>query len=416
MRRLILTAAALLVLPATAVAAPPANDAPAGATEFEAFTAGNLPAGQTAAERQGVVDLSEATADAGVPRCLGPVSFAKTVWFRVPAAPVTRLVKIEASSPSGGTGEIPDLALFVGAAGGAQTAEAQSCDGAAVGALSTSAAEVDARVPAGRDVLVQVGRSGGQAEQRLIASLRTTDLPATAAPAGDVATAAPALRIGSGEGVPLTGATLTEEDPAQPACPAPATVWRRARAPARGTYRITVKGPAAGTLTAFVGARPTADGARACVNRANAGGPLVLPVALRRGATLWTRLGTDNPADGASAAVVIKRPPARLGVALATPRLRSLRALTRRRGQIAIRIRTEGQAVRGIRVTLGRRVRGRFRGVSRRTTANAIAAGGSKTVRVLLRGRARPGTYRIVAAGRAGSTPVRATKTLRLRR
>ena len=138
-------------------------------------------------------------------------------------------------------------------------------------------------------------------------------------------------------------------------------------------------------------------------------------VALRRGATLWTRLGTDNPADGASAAVVIKRPPARLGVALATPRLRSLRALTRR-GQIAIRIRTEGQAVRGIRVTLGRRVRGRFRWVSRRTTANAIAAGGSNTVRVLLRGRARPGTYRIVAAGRAGSTPVRASKTLRLRR
>lgn len=294
MKRLALIAA--LLFPSAAAAAPPANDAPAGALEFEEYTAANgMPD-----ERQAVVDLTEATADRA-PRCLGGSSFAKTVWFKVPAGDSVRRVVVEASSPSGGTSEVPDLALYVGG----QSRLAQACDGAAVGKLMTSAAAVEAVVPAGKPLLVQVGRSGGQVEQRVIASLRTQAAPAAKAPAGDTARKAPFL-TGARSKIALRGATLTAEDPAQPACPAPATVWRKTEL-TRGRYRIKVRGTDAGSVTAFLGKRPTADNAVGCENRRKPKSALTLVLAAKRGAVLWTRIGADDVGQGAKVTALVKR-------------------------------------------------------------------------------------------------------------
>lgn len=319
MRALLLLAALLLALPATAAAAPPANDRPQTAAEFTPFTAGNLPEGQLAEERQAVIDLSEATADRGVPRCLGKKSFARMVWFVVPASAAPRTVRVEASSPSGGTSEVPDLALFVGTAAGPQGGHPQACDGPAAGARSTSAAAVQARIPANRTVLVQIGRRAGQFERRVIASLRVTDAgapdlfgtptpPALPAPAGDVAGRAPRLPLDVRRRVGLAGATLTDEDPAQPACPADATVWRRTKVRRTGRHVLVARGRGAGSLTAFVGRRPSADGARACVNRARSAGPMTLAVDLKRGDTLWTRVGADQTAARAAVVLAVRAP------------------------------------------------------------------------------------------------------------
>lgn len=302
--RVLAAGAALLAAPAVAYAAAPANDAPGGAAEFEAFTAGNLPDGETAAEQQGVADLSEATADKGVARCLGRLSFAKTVWFKIPASDAPQHVRIEASSPSGGTSEVPDLALYASA----RPRLAQACDGPAAGERSSSAAGVEARLRAGVSGLVQVGRSAGQSEAAVVASLRTTPIEAAGkAPAGDVARKAPRAAIGTTGRVTLGGATLTAEDPAQPACPAAATVWRRTAITRAGRHRVVVRGGAAGSVTAFVGARPTADNAKACANRRTATGAIALTLRVKRGQTLWTRIGADAPAAGAKAKLRVKR-------------------------------------------------------------------------------------------------------------
>ncbi len=146
------------------------------------------------------------------------------MWLEVPASETAQRVAVEVSSPSGGTSEVPDVALYVGG----QHKRAQSCDGAAVGSLATSAAAVEAVVPRGKTLLVQVGRGGGQMEQRVIASLLAEpikDAPRT--PRGDIAHRSPSLEVGKRSKLVLAGATVTAEDPAQPACPAPATVWRR---------------------------------------------------------------------------------------------------------------------------------------------------------------------------------------------
>lgn len=388
--RAVLAVLAALVLAPTAVAAPPPNDAPAGAIEFSAYGAGNLGEGQTATEREGVVDLTEASADPGVPRCLGAGSFERTVWFRVPAGTLARAVRVEASSPSGGSSDVPDLALFVGG----QTTEPQSCDGPAVGPLASSGALAEAFVPPGQDVLVQVGRSADQAERRVIASLRVTDLPFGPAPLGDAFTDAP--RVGltpAGAEVGLAGATLTAEDPAQPACPAPATVWRRTALRRRGIHRVRASGAAA-TLTAFVGRAPTADNARACANRRSAA-PLTVAVRTRRPTTLWTRVGTDTGAADAVARVAITRSRASLRIV----------RVVARRARVVARIRARGQDVRRLRVAVRR--------VTRAARRGTVRAG--RTKRIRLRATLAPGRYRITASGRDGSRRVRAYRRFRVR-
>ena len=290
----------LLLAPGVAVAAPPTNDAPGGAASFEEYFGSN----GTPEERQAVIDLSEATADKGVPRCLGAGSFARTVWLEVPAADTVRRVAIEASSPSGGTSEVPDLALYVGG----QSKVAQSCDGAAVGTLATSAAAVEAVVPPGRPVLVQIGRSGEQMEQRVVASLRADAVKdAARPPAGDVGRKPPELAVATRGTVKLAGATLSAEDPAQPACPAPATVWRRTPITARGRYRVKVRGTDAGSVTVFSGARPSAGNAIACENRRKPKSALTAVVQLKRGSVLWTRVGADEIGPRARATAIVKR-------------------------------------------------------------------------------------------------------------
>ena len=209
---------AALLFPAPAHAAPPANDAPAGAVAFSAVTAEN----GLVAEQQGLAELAEAAPDAGAPRCLGPRSFAKTVWFRVPAAGTPQRVRVEGTGPSGASADVPDLAAYVQPAGATAaapaTGEPQACDGAASGGAAASvdpAAAVELRVPAGRDVLVQVGRSEGNTE-RVVAVLSAQPLETLPGPLGDEATRTPVVARDAAVVVALGGATLTEEDPAQP--------------------------------------------------------------------------------------------------------------------------------------------------------------------------------------------------------
>src|SRR5215212_7472355 len=104
--RLLLAALIVLALPASALAAPPPNDAynlPGG---FEGYSARNgFPI-----ERQATAELAEATPDAGTQQCLGPASMARTVWFAVPGSPNAREITFEAV---GRTTDAIDLAAFV---------------------------------------------------------------------------------------------------------------------------------------------------------------------------------------------------------------------------------------------------------------------------------------------------------------
>ena len=100
-------AALLLVTAAPAAAAPPSNDDPFAAGVFAPFTAEN----GTPTALQAVAELAEARPDAGVPRCLGSSSFARTVWYRVPGARRPRACS--RSRRRAGTLEVVDLAAFV---------------------------------------------------------------------------------------------------------------------------------------------------------------------------------------------------------------------------------------------------------------------------------------------------------------
>lgn len=262
---------------APAFAAPP-NDAPQGALGFETVIAEN----GTPQDRQAVAQIADATADPGVPRCFGAGSFAKTVWYRVESAATPRRVKVEAS---GSTTSAPDLAAFVQPPGATDTApaltEPQACDGRSLAGEGSSV--VDLHVPAGHQVLIQAGRAAGT--EPILLALTTSAL-AQASPEGDHGRLAPDVG-GAPTRVPLAGATLSDEDPAQPRCPAAGTVWRRVPAPA-GTYLVTAAG--ADTLAAF--ATLSGDGALDCVNRTR--GPAALRIAV--GGTFWVRLGADSPA------------------------------------------------------------------------------------------------------------------------
>src|SRR3954447_15759925 len=99
---------AMALTAAPAQAARPSNDVPGGAAAglFMPYAAEN----GTPTLLQATAELAEATPDAGVPRCLGPSSFARTVWYRLPASPVTTEVTLEAT---GRTLDVVDLAAFV---------------------------------------------------------------------------------------------------------------------------------------------------------------------------------------------------------------------------------------------------------------------------------------------------------------
>lgn len=300
-RALLLAAAAatLAAAPGSALAAAPANDAPSAPAAFTPFTAENGDPTTLTAE----APLKEATADAGVPRCFGPSSFARTSWAVVAKADTARTVRVSALTPSLEPDEAAQLAAFVQPAEGAQTREPQACDEGA-GLLDRSSA-VELRVPAGRTVLIQVGQPAAAKATRALLELETVSSAATTSPPSDRAGDARALPLGRNRTIPLNGATLTEEDPAQPACPAGATVWRKLAIRRVGTYRVLATGKTLGTLTAFVGSRPRGAGARACVNRSRSD-RMRLRLKLRKGNVLWLRLGVDR-ADAGTAKLLVRR-------------------------------------------------------------------------------------------------------------
>jgi len=293
-----LTVALAAALCSTAAAAPPGNDAPAGAADFAAFD----PPNGTAREQAATAELAEATADPGVPRCLGPDSFARTVWFRVPAADAPREITVEAT---GRTTALVDLAAFVQPARGTNTGEPNACSGEGAGASEASeepASAVSLRVPAGRALLIQAGRRGaaGSAEdERAMLSLTAAAVADTPRPAGDEAPGAP---VADDRPFAIGGATTTEEDPAQPACPALGSVWRRLPA---GASDVAVFGDAVATLAVFTGERPAGEGAVACVDRETRG---ALRVRVDRREPVWVRVGTDRAAPGATATLVAGAP------------------------------------------------------------------------------------------------------------
>lgn len=330
----LLTLAAVLTAACVAVpahAAPPPNDHPAQAAAFEAYAPHNgMPD-----ERQAVAELAEATRDRGVPRCLGRGSFARTVWYRVPEAAEPREVTVEAM---GRTLDVVDLAAFVqpqvplpppenppppeepppdepvdpvgqSAQSGPLTREANACAGAGAGgsdAAEEPTSAVSLRVPAGHPVLVQVGRRGSPGapeDERAVLSLASTPLLDWGAPPGDRADGAtPLARVRRANRIELSDATITEEDPAQPACPSLSTVWRRFEPGRSGKRLIRVAGPHAQSLTVFAGRRPTGRNAMDCVNRAGRGA-LEMVVRAKRSRPVWIRVGADGPPDGARASL-----------------------------------------------------------------------------------------------------------------
>jgi hypothetical protein len=179
-----------------------------------------------------------------------------------------------------------------------------------LGAGGASAAEeptsgIALRVPAGRAVLVQVGRRGPvgtPGEERAVLSVDDREFPAPAVgPAGDVADpVTPPANAGRTNVLPLFGATLTGEDPAEPPCPALASVWRKVVPARAGPRLVSASGDDAATLTVFAGPVPRQGNALDCVNRTGRGA-LELLVQGKRQRPLWIRVGTDDPAQNSSA-------------------------------------------------------------------------------------------------------------------
>jgi hypothetical protein len=304
---LILAALFVAAQAPAASAAPPPNDAPAGAAPFEVYSASNgIPA-----ERTAVADLAEATPDAGVPSCFGPASFLRTAWYRIPATQTPRELTIEAS---GRTLDVVDLAAFVQPGGGTTvTTRPNACAGREVGggdSAGDATAGFTVRVGPFRDVLVQVGRRGpvGSAQdEQAVLHLAEAALPVGDGPDGDRGDAgAPSIPKSGLTSVALGGATISPEDPFLARCPAAASVWRRVRPPRAGRWTFAAYGADAGTLSVFTGAQPTEPSALGCVDRQGPG-PLVLPVPAKKGRLLWVRIGTDGPAAGATAQLRFRR-------------------------------------------------------------------------------------------------------------
>jgi hypothetical protein len=303
-----------VIAAAPAQAAPPPNDPPTAPAGFESFTAEN----GRPSDLQAVAELQEATPDQGVPRCLGPASFARTVWYAVPPADQPQEITVEAS---GQTLDPIDLAAFVQPANANPatplTTLPNVCDGAGAGG-ATAAAEptsgVSLRVPAGRAVLIQVGRRGpvGSAQdEQVILSLddRAVTAPAIA-PAGDYADpSTPGVLPDSSSFVPLFGATLTQDDPAEPSCPSLGSIWRRIKPDKRKPAvprLITVNGDDATTLAVFRNPRPTLDNALDCVNRSGRGSLQMLIPAADARQQLWLSIGTDQPVEESAASLRVQ--------------------------------------------------------------------------------------------------------------
>jgi hypothetical protein len=298
------------VLAPAASAAPPGNDARFAAELFQPYSAEN----GRPDDLQAIAELAEATPDGPVPRCLGPTSFERTVWYRVPAGTVPQELTVEAS---GRTLTVVDLAAFVQPPGATTpvTAEPNACSGLGAGGSDASeepTSGVTLRVPAGRDVLFQVGhrgQAGAPENERVVVALEAQALDPFSIPAGDFADPAttPRARSRGGTIVPLFGTTTTEEDPAEPPCPSLGSIWRRLEVGGRrpGYRLISVKGASASALTVFSGSRPTGTNALDCVTRSDFGS-LQMRVPARPGRDLWIRLGSDRPRDGQSAKISVE--------------------------------------------------------------------------------------------------------------
>lgn len=296
---------ALLLVPATAAAAPPPNDSFGAPGVFEAYSAPNgFPI-----DRQATAELAEATPDAGVSRCLGPTSMARTVWYVVPSTPNARELTVEAV---GRTTDAIDLAAFVQAA---PTAPRRPNMCAGTGVFGDDATEdrttaVRLRVPAFHQVLVQVGRRGaaGPAEdERALLTLEDIPLPPIGSPVGDRAGRnTPLVPRSGGTTVPLGGATTTGEDPAVPVCPAVAGVWRRARVTKPGPWTLSVVGDVVGEISVFAGTTPRSSTLLGCIDREGPG-PLVLPVRVRTRKAVWVRIGVDRAGPEARASLSWRR-------------------------------------------------------------------------------------------------------------
>jgi hypothetical protein len=307
-RAVALPAAIAAVLAAgPAAAAPPPNDGPYTAGTFQPYTAAN----GTPTELGATAELAEAGPDAGIPRCLGPSSFARTVWYVIPPAPSPQEITVEAS---GRTLAVVDLAAFVQPqTSGTRlfTTIPQACAGVGSGgsdATEEPTSAITMRVPAQRSTLLEVGRRGKRGTPENEQALLSLDVSALGGPGppGDVAdpAATPSLRSRGATRVALAGATLSNEDPAAPACPSIGSVWRRVVPSSKGTRVIDVNGGSATTLTAFAGRRPSTGNALDCVNRAGTG-HLQMRVPVKRRQPLWIRLGTDRPAAGSSASITV---------------------------------------------------------------------------------------------------------------
>ncbi|MDO8211729.1 hypothetical protein [Conexibacter sp. CPCC 206217] len=318
-RKLVAALVLAALLPASAAAAPPDADRPAGAADFVAVTAEN----GTPGDLQALLDVREAGPDAGVPRCLGDASFARTAWAWIAASDRPQRVVVEAT-PQDGSTRVPDLALFPQdpvVRSTADVSEPSACDGRetlgdgifADGptvpfdvARGDGSAAVSAVLRAGRPALVQVGWREGDEPAPLLVTLHREPLDRQPLPAGDDPADAPVLTLGTPTAVVLRGATLGRGDPAEPACPAPATVWRRVDLPAAGAYAVAATG-AAQTLTAFAGSAPTGDSSLACADLADTA-TLGLTPRIDAAGTMWVRLGVDRPEADASAQVVVSGP------------------------------------------------------------------------------------------------------------
>ncbi|WP_210493644.1 hypothetical protein [Patulibacter sp. SYSU D01012] len=413
----VLAAAGLALAAAPAGAAP--YDGPTEARPFAAVTAENAP---NPTSREAVLDLAGTTPDAGVPRCLGDASFAHTAWAWIPPDERPRRISVSAT-PQATTGPVttatPDLALFVQPLGGtpqsADVREPAACDGREIlgDGRADANPQVDAVLPAGRPALVQVGWRAGDPLAPVVATLADERIDRLAAPAGDDPDAAPLLDGPGAFEVPLGGATLGAGDPAQPACPAPATVWRQVRVPAGGPWTVSGDGDAS-TVTVF-GDPLAGDSALACADGGD-GGPLAATVALSRPGRLWVRLGTDDPRAGArSRLTVVPAGPGAAGLGAPPPDARRSRAAdallqcTRRRILLtgARRAGRDRMLLRGAAggAAAGRRVLVRRVG-AKAVVARAVVGTDGTFVARLRAPRHAAGARYVATLGRAASAPL----------
>ena len=408
MRRLLtplIAALSALAFAPAASAERPANDLPGSAAALEPYTAqSGVPGG-----RQGFAELAEATADAGVPRCLGKDSFDRTVWFRVPATPVPRELSIDAA---GETTDGVDLAVFVQSSATPLTSRPNACAGADVGgadAADDPASEITVRVPSWRGLLIQVARrgsAGSPADERALLTVAETPLDLISTPPGDrIGLATPSLRRNGTGRVLLGGASTTEDEPAQPTCPSMGSVWRRVRPANGGRQIVSVSGRRAVSLAVYRGAKPTARNQVSCIDR-EGNGPLTLPVRVKKRKLLWVRVGADRPADASRARVSVRRPrpgegrsgggclsKLRSSVSASLAQTLPLKGRNRLR-EVAVRVRvSRGPVCRAELELVGPRGRVYARG------QRAILRGGGEIVGLRRTRRLVPGRYRVRVEG-----------------